>query len=263
MAIQVTCPGCLKRFSVSEKFAGKSGPCPSCSKPIKIPELTDQVVIHGPAEGPADSKGRPIFKPIRRKDFKLSKLAMIGIAVGTVVVLAIALAVRFSGSEPPVPLLVLGSILLAPPLVMAGYTFLRDDELEGYTGQELLVRGGITSLVFALTWGLYALIPTYLHGYESIAEIAALDLVIMIPIMVAIGMFASVAAMELEFYQGAMHYLSYIIVTFVLALIMGTKIASPFAGDAGAKTRAPAAPTAPANSGKSDGEKKAPIKVFQ
>ena len=31
MAITVTCPGCHKKFVVSEKFAGKSGPCKYCS----------------------------------------------------------------------------------------------------------------------------------------------------------------------------------------------------------------------------------------
>ncbi len=262
MAIQVTCPGCLKRFSVSEKFAGKSGPCPSCSKTIKIPELSDQVVIHGPSEGPTDSKGRPVFKPIRRKEFKLSLPAIIGISVGIVAVLAIAIAVRVTMSEPPVPLLVLGTLLLAPPLVVAGYTFLRDDELEGYTGQELVVRGGITSLVFALTWGLYAFVPVYIHGYDSIAEIGAIDLAIMVPIMVAIGMFAAVAALELEFFQGALLYVLYIIVTFVLALVIGTKLAAPFAGGSATKS-APAQQAAPTKTNSTGGEKKAPIKVFQ
>ena len=34
----------------------------------------------------------------------------------------------------------LGALVLAPPLVLAGYTFLRDDELEPYRGRELGLR---------------------------------------------------------------------------------------------------------------------------
>lgn len=262
MALQVTCPSCLKRFSVSEKFAGKSGPCPNCTKPIKIPELTEQVVIHGPAEaGPKETKGRPVFKPIKRREVSLSTPVIAGIAVAVVTVLAIALIVRFTMPEPPSPLLIMGALLLAPPLVYAGYFFLHEDELEGYTGQPLLIRCGVCALVFAATWGLYAFIPTYVKGYDSIAEIGGLDLVWVIPIMVAVGMFASVIALELEVYQGALHYLLYVAITLALALIMGTKLASPFAGEVSAK-RAPPSANQPAPAAGAD-QKKAPIKVLQ
>ena len=37
MAIQVLCSGCGSRFAVSDRFAGKTGPCPKCKKPITIP----------------------------------------------------------------------------------------------------------------------------------------------------------------------------------------------------------------------------------
>ncbi len=42
MPIQVTCPGCLKRFTVADKHAGKQGPCPACKKPITIPKLEEE-----------------------------------------------------------------------------------------------------------------------------------------------------------------------------------------------------------------------------
>ena len=35
MAIDVTCPSCHTRFQVSDKFAGKSGPCPKCKNTIR------------------------------------------------------------------------------------------------------------------------------------------------------------------------------------------------------------------------------------
>ena len=41
MPIQVTCPSCLKRFQVSDKFAGKSGPCPNCKKSLRVPDKSE------------------------------------------------------------------------------------------------------------------------------------------------------------------------------------------------------------------------------
>ena len=49
MAINVVCPGCRSRFAVSEKFAGKTGPCPKCKQPIVIPTpAAKDVVVHEP-----------------------------------------------------------------------------------------------------------------------------------------------------------------------------------------------------------------------
>ena len=57
MPINVTCPGCLKRFSVADKFAGKKGPCPKCKKIITIPKKEDEVVIHAPEHSEAGAIG--------------------------------------------------------------------------------------------------------------------------------------------------------------------------------------------------------------
>src|SRR6187401_2984774 len=57
MAIDVTCASCKTRFQVSDKFAGKQGPCPKCKKIITVPTKKDEVVIHVPESGPKDSKG--------------------------------------------------------------------------------------------------------------------------------------------------------------------------------------------------------------
>ncbi|MFO1065666.1 MAG: hypothetical protein U0892_17530 [Pirellulales bacterium] len=251
MAIQVTCPGCLKRFQVNEKFAGKTGPCPNCSKPIKIPDKSEEVVIHAPeSEGPKDAKGRPVFKPIRRTEVKLSLPVMLGVGGGVLVCLIVALAVRLGMSEPPVPLLVLGTILLAPPLSFGGYWFLHDDELEGYSGKELLVRGGIASLAFIVTWVLYWLIPLYVLGHNSLAELSSIEMVLIIPVMVILGTLVSLAALELEFGQALLHYFLYFAVTVTLALVMGAELAEPLA-----KTKKPATPAANVQDAKTDGNK--------
>jgi hypothetical protein len=229
----------MKRFSVSEKFAGKSGPCPNCQKQIKIPEKKDEVVIHAPEDsGPKDSKGKAILKPIRRKEVSLSLPVILAASLGTLVVFGVALGLGLSGDQPPTALLAVASIVLALPLVFVGYWFLHDDELEGFRGRPLWIRCGICSLVFAMIWGLYAVVPAYISGYSSMAEISGLDMVIFLPIMIAIGAAVSVATLELEVVQGVLHYMFYFGVTFVLAWLAGTPLASPLAGDA-ASTGAP------------------------
>src|SRR5687768_11090930 len=117
MAIDVTCPGCKTRFQVSDKFAGKQGPCPKCKGIIKVPAKSEQVVIHAPEEtGTKTATGQPIFKPIAWKETRLTTLQIVIIAASVFVVLlaTIVLAIAFRGNPPPV-VLVIGSIVLAPP----------------------------------------------------------------------------------------------------------------------------------------------------
>ena len=243
MAIPVTCPGCLKRFEVKDQFAGKTGPCPNCSKPITIPSKSEEVVIHSPENaGPKDSKGRPVFKPIKREETKITLPMALAAGGLTLISLVVALAVRFTVDEPPTGLLMLGSIVLAPPLVLLGYWFLRDDELDGFHGKELIARTAILSLVFMVTWGIYAIVPKYVGSYQSLAEVDMLSLALVVPLMIVLGAVASVLTMELEAMQGALHYLLYFAVTLILALIMGTQLAQPFARET-ANKKPPVPPT--------------------
>jgi hypothetical protein len=240
MAIPVTCPSCLTRFDVSDKFAGKSGPCPKCQKTIKIPEKSEQVVIHAPEEsGPKDSKGRSVLKPLRRKEVSLSLPVILAAALGTLVVFGIALGIGLSGS-PPTALLATGSLLLALPLCFVGYWFLHDDELEGFSGKQLWVRIGTGSLVFAATWAIYALVPLYLFEHQSMAEITGLQMAMFIAIMIGLGTVASVLIFELEVVQGMLHYMFYFVITFLLAWLAGTPLAEPLGNGAGSAGRPPA-----------------------
>ena len=96
MAIDVTCAACKTRFQVSDKFAGKQGPCPKCKAIITVPSKKDEVVIHVPESGPKDSKGVLVLKPLTRKETRLTPLN-IGIIVGSVLLLLlIALALRIT-----------------------------------------------------------------------------------------------------------------------------------------------------------------------
>jgi hypothetical protein len=221
MAIDVTCAACKTRFQVSEKFAGKSGPCPKCKATIKIPEKKDQVVIHGPDESATKTAtGQPIFKPILRKEVRLSPL-QIGAIVGAVLGVLLAtfvFRIAFGVGQTPVSVLILGAIALAPPLAFAGYTFLREDELAPHRGTELLLRLIAPSIVYPGLWALYWFVFWQLSDVNVtpnwyLAGPAAL-------IMVAIGAVTAQASLELELGAGALHYSLYLIVTIILRVIL-------------------------------------------
>src|SRR5437773_1750134 len=199
MAIDVTCPSCHTRFQVSDKFAGKSGPCPKCKKTIKVPDKKDEVVIHAPeVSGPTDSMGQAVLKPISRTEVRLQVPQIAAIIGSVLVVLIVAVVLRFQfkgGAVPPL-ITILGSILLGPPLAFAGYTFLRDDELEPYRGKEVMLRSLACGLAFAAIWGAYWLVFTYWYYPKPvpIGDPNWTAVGIAVPIMIAIGSFASQAS---------------------------------------------------------------------
>ncbi len=219
MPIPVVCPGCQKRFNVSDKFAGKKGPCPQCKTVIQVPEKGEEVVIHAPEGfGPKDATGRAVLKPIARKETKVSPLLTAVILVTIVAVLAVAWMFRSPEGDVPIWLLTLGAIALAPPLAWAGYTFLRDDELEPYSGKELSLRVVACSAVYAALWGLVALVTGYVLGGDKVEVI---HMVFIAPVMIGIGSFGAYISLDLEFGTAAVHCSLYLLVTVTLRLILG------------------------------------------
>lgn len=234
----------MARFAVSDKYAGKKGPCPKCKKEIVVPDKTQEVVIHAPEmSGPKDSKGVSVLKPISRREFKLGRWALIGSLAFAVAMVCMALAVRTQFAEPPTLLLVLGVMLTAPTMVMFAYTFLRDDELEGYSGQEYAIRTAICSAIFAGTWLIYYLLARYFEN-NTLAQIPVEQMAIFLGIMIALGTVTSLATFELETLQAAMHYLAFLAATVFLALIVGLALGEPLA-DAPSKNAVPAAKKRP------------------
>lgn len=216
MPISVVCPGCKKRFNVSDKFAGKKGPCPQCKAIITVPEKIEEVVIHAPeAFGPKDSTGRAVLKPIARKETKVSLLLTAIVVVASLVVLVVAWVFRGQAS---LPLLVIGALGLAPPLVWGGYAFLRDDELEPFRGRELWIRVAACSLAYAALWGIVELITGY--GLQ-LEQLDVVHLAFVVPVMLGIGAFAAYASLDFDFGMGALHCSLYLAVTVVLRLILG------------------------------------------
>jgi hypothetical protein len=224
MAIDVTCTKCHTRFQVSEKFAGKSGPCPKCKNIIKIPEKKDEVVIHAPeVSGPKGTTGEPVFKPIARTEVRLST-PQIAIIVGSVLVVliaAIVLRVQFHGKNVPQLITILGAVLLGPLLAFATYTFLRDDELEPFRGTEVLFRSLACGAAFAAIWGAYWLVFMYFNNWKPLQAPPSWQVMaVVVPVMAAFGAFAAQASFELEVTTGALQYSAYLATTVILRLIM-------------------------------------------
>lgn len=234
MPIQVTCPNCLKRFQVSDKFAGKSGPCPNCKKQLKVPDKSEEVVIHAPEDGaPKDKVGKSVLKPIERTETEVTRKGMLITGGAILVAVGIAVGLRLSGffqvsedgaSAGQMLMLMLGALLLAPPLVWAGYTFVRDSELAPYVGPELRNRVLILSGIFAALWLLYAFVPSYLNDLPA-SQMSFLSFGVIFVIMLVIGALASAGTFELEFTSGLAHAGLYLIATMVLALISDITLA--------------------------------------
>ncbi len=220
MPISVVCPGCKARFSVSEKFAGKKGPCPKCKQVITIPDApAEEIKIHVPeqfASGGKDTKGRAVLKPIERVETKV-KPVLVAIIVGsTVMALLIAVALRFAGLGNDPIVVAVGLAIISAPLAVAAYTFLRDDELEPYRGRSLWIRAGLCGLAYALLWGLYWPLPAY-----GIITGEMWQWVFVAPAFIAVGAAAAWATLDLDFASGAMHYCFFLLVSLLLRFVLG------------------------------------------
>ncbi len=236
MPIPVTCPGCLKRFNVSDKFAGKKGPCPSCKEVIQIPEKSEEVVVHAPEEfGPKNASGQSVLKPIEREETKFSTIAIvIGITLA-ILFPAAALALRLVGAfdlgQEDAPagfaaanamrwlVLGIGAICVAPPVVASGYTFLRDSELEGYQGTAFWVRVAACSVIYGALWGLYLYVIRML-GFVGEAPSPPF-LTFLVPLLVIPGAITAMALFDLDATLASVHYGYYLVVCVLLRLIAG------------------------------------------
>ncbi len=222
MAIHVVCPGCHKRFQVSDKFAGKRGPCPKCKAEIRIPDKGEEVKVHAPETfGPKDKKGRAVLKPIFREETKFSPVMAISVggAVLVVFLAALILRVNLDASSPQMSVVLgIGAVLLAPALVFAGYTFLRDDELEPHRGKSLWIRVGVCAAVFALLWGAVAYLDFFLYDGEGFGLWMA---VILAALMILAGAGAAYVSMDFDFARGIGLYGMYLVVTILLRLVIG------------------------------------------
>lgn len=220
MPIPVVCPGCQARFAVSDKFAGKQGPCPKCKTVISIPEaLQEEVKVHVPeqfASGGRDSKGRPVSKPIARQETKLTGALIGGIVGGSLFVLVLAFLVRFLPETAQLPAVIVGLCVVSPALAVAGYTFLRDDELEPYRGRALIIRATLCGLGYAALWGAFWPLPAY-----GLLTGEPWQWLFVAPVFIGVGAGLAFACLDLDFGSAAMHYCFYLVVTIALRFVIG------------------------------------------
>lgn len=228
MAILVVCPGCKKSFNVDDKFAGKTGPCPKCKTKITIPEKQAEVKIHTPDEfggGGKSVTGKLLLKPIARQQTRIKPLAAVLIGGSVVAAIAWAIAVRVltpaAGTSSSFYLYfgAIGVLLISPPLTLAGYTFLRDDETEPYRGKELCVRAAICGLVYMVLWAIFAYVKSVLTADGSTIELPYWLLIA--PPFFLVGTVAGKFSFDLETGNGFFHYAFYAAVAIVLAWIAG------------------------------------------
>jgi len=206
MAIDVTCPGCFKRFQVSDRYAGMKGPCPSCNTVINIPK--DKLKIAEPDEFQVDGKtikGRAVLKPLDRK------VAVIGgqewgiMALCVVGAFGLALLVgRFStdiGIWGVRTIALLGTAGVAFGTTIFGYILLRSgDELEYHEGPDLHQRAGFCAGAYTLLWILFEILVYYVGAQGTIV------LWIYLVPFIALGIIAAAALFDLDFSMATAHY---------------------------------------------------------
>jgi cation transport ATPase len=219
MAILVVCPNCRARFQVSEKFAGKQGPCPKCKGVINIPALDEQVKIHAPqdfAAGGKDAKGRPVLKPVARTETKIQPVMAVAMVGAVILLFAVAFVLRKMHLDAATQTIVLGAgaVLLAPPLVIGGYSFLRNQELEPYRGTSLIIRTAICSAVYAAFWLAHYFVP------DGMKQEMWNWLFLGIPPLLVCSLTA-LGAFDLDFGSAFFHYTLYLVVCVLLRLTMG------------------------------------------
>lgn len=217
MPISVVCPGCHTRFQVSDRFAGKTGGCPKCKTPIRVPTKEEEVTVHAPEEfsgGGRGASGRLALKPLPRLETKLTPLLATIILSAVLGVMLLAWLAGPMLEQSPF-LRAIGLILVSPTLVWAGYTFLRDQEREAYQGQSLYLRVGIASLSYIILWGMFAHLSDYM-----VLDQAWSWLIFGAPFVV-VGAVTAYSCFDLDFGTGAFHYGFYVLVTVILRWCAG------------------------------------------
>lgn len=220
MSIRVTCSGCHTRFSVSERFAGREGPCPKCKKTIQIPDAASEVKVHAPENfGPKTASGQAVLKPIFRKETSIS--AVQGVLIGAVIIgfLAIAFVFRFGvADKAEFSSLLLGllAVIVAMPCVYGAYLLLRDAELESLTGQDLWMRVGICAGLYGLSWaGFWIANQAFVDDFGSSTLFGG------VAFMFLVSPFVANLFMGIDWLMGLLHFGMYFSVCLLLRWIAG------------------------------------------
>lgn len=209
----------MKRFQVSDKFAGKKGPCPNCQVIIEIPK--DNVIIHEPdhfSSGGKTIKGRAILKPISRINTDFSVRGLVFGLLGTVAVILLAIvlnAVLPEGAFLRNLIALIGLLGVAFPLVYFGHQILRDSEdIEPLEGQELIRRSAIAAGAYVFLWCIYEMLIRYLQADELFVFLY------MAPI-VLFSVFVVHILYDFDLGRGFLHYLVFLAPVVLLRGLIG------------------------------------------
>ena len=173
---------------------------------------------------PKTHSGRSVLKPLARDKTRFQPVIFVAAAAGTLVALIVAFLLR--GQDPNIWILGAGALLLAPPIVLAGYTAMRDAESEPYRGRALWLRAAVVAAVYA--------------GFVGHCRISSAccvcrrrpELWQLIPptaIMIVAGTIAAMATLDLEPINAFFHYAFYLAATVLLRVVIGLP---PLAGGA-------------------------------
>jgi hypothetical protein len=217
MSIIVVCPGCLKSFKVSDKFAGKTGPCPNCKRTLQVPTKESEVKVHTPeafAGGGKSTSGKLVTKPIARVNAKLKPVATAIMVASVVCVLIVTWVLGRAELLNSILFRTIGLLLVSPPLTIAAYEVLRDDEFEPYRGTGLYLRSSACGVAYMALWGVFAVLSPHIVTGEVWNWFFVLP-------FVAIGALVPMGAFDLEFGDGVFHYGFYLVATVVLRWAAG------------------------------------------
>lgn len=221
MAIDVICPGCHKRFQVSDDFAGKKGPCPACKTTIEIPKLEDVVVIH---ERETTASGAPAkLESIQRKQSTVGKSELF-LAIGALLAgLIITLVGRIQLPEvDPNPLFItkiLAGGLLGISSSLLGHIVLRGQDDGSIYDRKALLKGTVIGLVYALIWRIQVLISDGFLVQDGNVILPAV-IILSIAFMV-VTTFIPMFVFDFEYQQGLTHVALFICSLAVYSLILG------------------------------------------
>ena len=169
--------------------------------------------------GPKDSTGKSVLKPIARKETKLSGVQITLIACGTLLFLLGSFIVGKIWPDKehfPVYLLAAGAILVAAPASYAAYTVLRNQETDGFLGQELWKRIGICAVVYSVLW---ILMPVM--GYAFPGTDNSIGSIIGLVGMIAVGGVIGMLSLDFDYLIGVVHYGMYLGLCLVARVICG------------------------------------------
>jgi hypothetical protein len=219
MAIIVVCPGCRKSFKVSDQFAGRSGPCPSCKKIIQVPTKAQEVKVHAPEEfegGGRSTSGKLVIKPVAFQPTRANPVTVAMIVATIVVTILAAWAGGRTHLFNNLLATAVGLLIVSPLLVAAAYSVLRDAELEPYSGKQLYVRSSLCALGYMALWGIFALL-----SFKGFITGDYYSWLYVVPPFVVTGALFSMAAFDLPFGDGALHFGFYLVATVILRWIAG------------------------------------------